>query len=242
MNRFELSLLPYPKAALAPFISAETVELHYEKHHRGYVDKLNKLVRGKPDADATLEELIRSATGDVFNNAAQVWNHNFYWLSMHPDGGGAPAQELAALVEGSFGSYGGFREQFAAAAVGEFGSGWTWLVSGLGGRLVVCNSNDAENPLQRDLVPLLTLDVWEHAYYLDYRNERARYVENFLDHLLNWDFVATNLALAPAPEEGYDIQGEGNTDADARYREAATAFAKSRRAKGAAERGARSTR
>ncbi len=115
-------------------------------------------------------------------------------------------------------------------------------MSGLGGRLVVCNSNDAENPLQRDLVPLLTLDVWEHAYYLDYRNERARYVENFLDRLLNWDFVATNLTLAPAPEEGYDIQGEGNTDADARYREAATAFAKSRRAKGAAERGARSTR
>ena len=239
--KFEIDPLPYPKNALAPFIGAETVDLHYEKHHKGYLEKLEKLVRGKPEADESLEDLIRTARGDVFNNAAQVWNHNFYWLSMRPGGGGEPTGELATRIDESFGSYIEFRAQFAAAAVGEFGSGWTWLVQGPSGGLVVCNSNDAENPLQRDLVPLLTLDVWEHAYYLDYRNERARYVEKFLDHLLNWDFVATNLTLAPPADEGLDIQGEGNPEADGRYRERATAFAKSRRAKPAAERAARET-
>lgn len=239
--KFEIPPLPYPKNALAPFIGAETVDLHYEKHHKGYLEKLEKLVRGKPEADPSLEDLIRTARGDVFNNAAQLWNHNFYWLSMQPGGGGEPAGELATRIEESFGSYIEFRAQFAAAAVGEFGSGWTWIVQGQSGRLLVCNSNDAENPLQRDLVPLLTLDVWEHAYYLDYRNERARYVENFLDHLLNWDFVATNLMLAPPADEGLDIQGEGNPEADERYRERATAFAKSGRAKPAAERAARET-
>jgi Fe-Mn family superoxide dismutase len=239
--KFEIPPLPYPKNALAPFIGAETVDLHYEKHHKGYLEKLEKLVRGKPEADDGLEDLIRTARGEVFNNAAQVWNHNFYWLSMKPGGGGEPAGELATRIDESFGSYIEFRAQFAAAAVGEFGSGWTWLVQGPGGRLLVCNSNDAENPLQRDLVSLLTLDVWEHAYYLDYRNERARYVEMFLDHLLDWDFVATNLTLAPPADEGLDIQGEGNPEADERYRERATAFAKSRRAKPAAERAARET-
>jgi Fe-Mn family superoxide dismutase len=130
-----------------------------------------------------------------------VWNHNFYWLSMKPEGGGEPSDKLAEQIDASFGSYRDFRKQFAAAAIGEFGSGWAWLVKGAGGRLFVCSSDDAENPLQRDLLPLLTLDVWEHAYYLDYRNERNRYVEKFLDHLLNWDFVASNLTLAPAPEQ-----------------------------------------
>jgi Fe-Mn family superoxide dismutase len=201
MTKFEIPPLPYPKNALAPFISAETVDLHYEKHHKGYLEKLQKLVRGKPEAEQSLEELIRSASGEVFNNAAQVWNHNFYWLSMKPEGGGPPSDELAALIDDSFGSYRDFRKQFEEAAVGEFGSGWTWVVKGAGGRLYVCSSDDAENPLQRDLVPLLTLDVWEHAYYLDYRNERKRYVEKFLEHLLNWDFVASNLTLAPAPEK-----------------------------------------
>ena len=239
--KFEIPTLPYPKNALAPFIGAETVDLHYEKHHKGYLEKLEKLVRGKPEADDSLEDLIRTARDEVFNNAAQVWNHNFYWLSMKPGGGGEPAGELATRIDESFGSYIEFRAQFAAAAVGEFGSGWTWLVQGPSGRLLVCNSNDAENPLQHDLVPLLTLDVWEHAYYLDYRNERARYVEMFLDHLLDWDFVATNLTLAPPADEGLDIQGEGNPEADERYRERATAFAKSRRAKPAAERAARET-
>ena len=197
----EIPPLPYPKNALAPHIGAETVELHYEKHHKGYLEKLHKLVRGKPEAERSLEELIRSTSGELFNNAAQVWTHNFYWLSMKPDGGGEPSDDLARQIDDSFGSYRDFREQFAAAAVGEFGSGWAWLVKGARGRLYVCSSDDAENPLQRDLMPLLTLDVWEHAYYLDYRHERKRYVETFLDHLLNWDFVASNLTLAPAPEQ-----------------------------------------
>jgi superoxide dismutase, Fe-Mn family len=241
MKKFELPLLPYSKSALAPFLGAETLELHYEKHHRGYVDKLNKLVSGKPEAKLSLEELIVAATGDVFNNAAQVWNHNFYWLSMQPGGGGAPSQELAKRIDDAFGSYDEFRQQFSEAAIGEFGSGWAWLVKGVDENLFVCKSNDAENPLQRDLVPLLTIDVWEHAYYLDYRNERPRYVENYLDHLLNWDFVATNLTLAPPANEGLDIQGEGNVEADERYRERATAFAESGRVKRAAERAARDT-
>jgi Fe-Mn family superoxide dismutase len=228
MTRYEVPPLPYPKNALAPHIGAETVELHYEKHHKGYLEKLQKLVRGKPEADCSLEQLIRSASGEIFNNAAQVWNHNFYWLSMKPDGGGEPTSELSKQIEESFGSYRDFREKFTQAAVGEFGSGWAWLVKGARGRMYVCSSDDAENPLQRDLVPLLTLDVWEHAYYLDYRNERKRYVEVFLDHLLNWDFVASNLTLAPSPYEGLDIQGEGNREADARYRLGATEFAQGR--------------
>jgi Fe-Mn family superoxide dismutase len=239
--KFELPPLPYPKNALAPFIGAETVDLHYEKHHKGYLEKLEKLVRGKPEAEHSLEDLIRNARGEVFNNAAQVWNHNFYWLSMRPDGGGEPAGDLATRIEQSFGSYIEFRAQFAEAAIGEFGSGWAWLVQGLDGRLLVCKSDDAENPLQRDLVPLLTIDVWEHAYYLDYRNERARYVNEFLDHLLNWDFVATNLTLAPPADEGLDIRGEGDPEADERYRERATAFAESGRVGPAAERAARET-
>ncbi len=240
--KYEIPPLPYRKNALAPHIGAETVELHYEKHHKGYLDKLNKLVRGKPEGERSLEQLICTTSGEVFNNAAQVWNHNFYWMSLQPGGGGEPTGELANRIDESFGSFTGFREQFAAAAIKEFGSGWAWLVKGVSGRMHVCSSDDAENPLQRDLVPLLTLDVWEHAYYLDYRNERKRYVENFLDHLLNWDFVATNLTLAPEADEGLDIQGEGNPEADARYRKAATNFARSKRAKPAAQRAARETR
>jgi len=227
--KFEIAPLPYPKNALAPHVGAETIELHYEKHHKGYVDKLNELVRGEPEAECSLEDLIRTATGDVFNNAAQAWNHNFYWLSMKPDGGGKPSDELAAQIDASFGSYRDFREKFASAAVKEFGSGWAWLAKGAGERLIVCSSDDAENPLQRGLVPLLTLDVWEHAYYLDYHNERKRYVERFLDRLLNWDFVASNLTLAPPADEGLDIQGEGNRKADQRYRAGATEFANTRR-------------
>src|SRR5262245_19349209 len=239
--KFEIPPLPYPKNALAPFIGAETVDLHYEKHHRGYLDKLEKLVRGKPEADLSLEDLIRRARGEMFNNAAQVWNHDFYWLSMKPGGGGEPAGELAARVEQSLGWYIEFTAKFAEPAIGEFGSGSACLVQGAICNHVVCSSDDAENPLQRDLVPLLTLDVWEHAYYLDYRNERARYVEMFLDHLLDWDFVATNLTLAPPADEGLDIRGEGNPEADERYRERATRFARSGRVKPAAGRAARET-
>ena len=229
MNKFEIPPLPYRKDALAPFISAETVELHYEKHHKGYLKKLNDLVKGKPEADRSLEDLIRTAKGDLFNNAAQVWNHNFYWLSLAPNRGGKPTDEIAKRIDASFGSYANFRREFAAAANGEFGSGWAWLVQGMSGDLLVCNSNDAENPVQRNLVPLLTLDVWEHAYYVDYRNERARYVESFLDHLLNWEFVATNLTLAPPANDEREMHGEGDAEADARYRERATAFARSKK-------------
>ncbi len=199
--KFEIPPLPYAKDALAPHVGAETVELHYEKHHKGYLDKLRKAIEGKPEADASLEDLIRTQHGDVFDNAAQVWNHTFYWMSMRPDGGGDPSAELRERLERAFGSVDAFRREFAGAANGEFGSGWAWLVQDAKGRLSVRKSSDAENPLQRGLEPLLTIDVWEHAYYLDYRNERARYVEAFVDHLINWGFVASNLSLPAAAEK-----------------------------------------
>ena len=192
----EIAPLPYRKNALEPYLSAETLELHYEKHHKGYLAKLRKAIDGKPEAERGLEELIRTASGDVFNNAAQVWNHSFYWPSLKPGGGGRPEGKLKEALEASFGSFDRFRDAFSEAANGEFGSGWAWLLLDAKGRLRVASSSDAENPLRGDLVPLVTLDVWEHAYYVDYRNERARYVDAFLDHLLNWDFVAANLARA----------------------------------------------
>jgi Fe-Mn family superoxide dismutase len=200
--KFEIPPLPYTKDALEPHLSAETLELHYEKHHKGYMEKLRKSIEGKPEAERSLEELIRTTDGDLFNNPAQVWNHTFYWMSLNPDGGGTPERTLLDLRASSFGSFAKFRERFSGAANGEFGSGWAWLVRDATGRLLVRNSSDAENPLQRNQIPLLTLDVWEHAYYVDYRNERARYVETFLDHLLNWDFVASNLALASGVDPG----------------------------------------
>lgn len=236
--KFEILPLPYPKDALEPHLSAETLELHYEKHHKGYLDKLKKQIEGKPEAEQTLEELICASDGSVFNNAAQVWNHSFYWMSLKPDGGGKPGRSLLSIIESSFGSLESFRTRFAEAANGEFGSGWAWLVQDAAGRLSVRSSSDAENPLRRNLVPLLTLDVWEHAYYIDYRNERARYVETFLDHLLNWDFVAANLVRAAGSTEDLDIQGEGNPAADRRYREGATSFAQSDRVDPAARQAA----
>jgi Fe-Mn family superoxide dismutase len=234
--KFELAPLPYPKQALEPHLGAETLELHYEKHHKGYMAKLEKAIQGEPEASRSLEDLIRTATGDLFNNAAQVWNHDFYWMSLDPNGGGEPQEDLASVIDASFGSVDRFREAFREAANGEFGSGWAWLVKHPDGALEVRNSSDAENPLQRGLVPLLTLDVWEHAYYVDYRNERARYVDAFLDHLLNWSFVAANLTLAPAAHTGSG--GEGNREADRRYRERATPFADSDRLEPAARRAA----
>jgi len=192
--RFEMQPLPYAEHALEPHLSAETLELHYEKHHRGYLEKLRKQIAGKPEGEWSLRRLIRDTEGDVFDNAAQVWNHDFYWQSLSPDGGGAPPDgPILRARETSVGSVERFREQFADAATGEFGSGWAWLVVGHSGRLQVLSSSDAENPLERGLAPLLTLDVWEHAYYVDYRNERARYVEAFLEHLVNWEFVARNV-------------------------------------------------
>jgi len=236
---FELPPLPYAKNALAPYIGAETVEVHYEKHHKGYLSKLEKLTQHEPTADKSLEELIRTASGDLFDNAAQVWNHNFYWKSLSPEGGGDPTGEVASAIDEAFGSADRFRKRFAEAAEGEFGSGWAWLLLAADGRLMVRSSSDAENPLQRGLVPLLTLDVWEHAYYLDYRNERARYVQGFLEHLINWEFAAENLSAAPAPRDVEGLHGEGNPEADRHYRERATAFADSERMKPAARRAAR---
>jgi Fe-Mn family superoxide dismutase len=192
--KFEIPPLPYAKDALEPHMSARTVELHYEKHHKGYLKKLEDLVRGKPEAEHSLEDLIRSADGAVFNNAAQVWNHTFYWQSMKPGGGGRPSGRLRDALEQAFGSFDSFKQGFAEAASNEFGSGWAWLVSDPRGRLRILSTTDAENPLQQDLTPLLTLDVWEHAYYLDYQNERDRYIRAFLDHVLNWEFVARNLS------------------------------------------------
>jgi Fe-Mn family superoxide dismutase len=193
--KFEIPDLPYATDALAPHIGARTVELHYGRHHQGYLRKLRGLIEGKPEAEKSLEELITSSDGDVFNNAAQVWNHTFYWRSMRPGGGGRPTGPVREVLERAFGSHADFAREFAEAANGEFGSGWAWLVKDARGRLRVQKSSDAENPLQQGHHPLLTLDVWEHAYYLDYQNERDRYVQAFLDHLLDWDFVARNLGL-----------------------------------------------
>jgi Fe-Mn family superoxide dismutase len=197
--KFEIPKLPYAVDALAPHVSARTVEIHYEKHHKGYLEKLRRQIEGKPEADRALEDLIRTSEGGVFNNAAQVWNHTFYWRSMTPDGGGRPSGAIRDALEAGFGSFEDFKQRFGEAANGEFGSGWAWLVLAPSGRLQVISSSDAENPLQTGHTPLLTLDVWEHAYYLDYQNERARYVEGFLDHLANWKFAAENLEAAPDP-------------------------------------------
>jgi Fe-Mn family superoxide dismutase len=191
--KFELSPLPYPKDALEPALSARTLQYHYEKHHRGYMNKLAKALEGKPLAEKSLEEIIRSAKGSLFNHAAQVWNHDFYWRSMTPNGGGRPSGELAAAIERDFGSFEDWKQRFAEAANDEFGSGWAWLVAGPKGRLRVISTSDAENPIQSgDSSPLLTLDVWEHAYYLDYQNERDRYVRGYLDSLVNWSFAEKN--------------------------------------------------
>ena len=231
---FAIEPLPYATDALAPTLSAAAVELHYEKHHKGYLAKLRKLTDGKPEANASLEDLIQSARGELFNNAAQVWNHSFYWRCMRARGGGKPSGALLGSLEAAFGSFRRFREQFVDAANGEFGSGWAWLVEDAAGQLRVTNSDDAENPLQRGARPLLAIDVWEHAYYLDYKNERARYVEGFLDQLANWDFVAANLDAAAKARGAAKNHGEGDREADARYRAEATAFTASGRVEAAA--------
>ncbi|MFZ6181739.1 superoxide dismutase [Nannocystis pusilla] len=191
---FTLPELPYAKDALAPHISAETLEFHHGKHHAAYVNNLNKLLEGKPEAELSLEEVIRRSDGGVFNNAAQVWNHTFYWNSMRPNGGGRPTGELADAIVRDFGSYDKFRELFANAATTQFGSGWAWLVVEQNGKLAVTKTGNADLPLAHGQTPLLTIDVWEHAYYIDYRNARPKYIDTFLEHLVNWDFVAGNLS------------------------------------------------
>jgi superoxide dismutase, Fe-Mn family len=189
---FTLPALRYPKHALEPYISAETLEYHYGKHHRAYLYKLNSLLAGSGNEITSLEELIRKSTGALFNNAAQVWNHDFYWQCLEPAGGGAPGGELAALIIETFGSVSAFKQIFKKRALEKFGSGWTWLVRTQDRRLMVINTNDADNPLRLAAQPLLTCDVWEHAYYLDYRNDRARYIDAFWN-IVNWRFVEENL-------------------------------------------------
>lgn len=189
---FELPALPYDKNALAPHITAETLEFHHGKHHNAYVVNLNKLLDGKPEASRSLEEIILSSDGGVFNNAAQIWNHTFYWSSMKPGGGGAPTGDLAAAIDRDFGSLDKLKEELTQAAVTQFGSGWAWLVDE-GGKLKVTKTGNADLPMKHGQKALLTIDVWEHAYYIDFRNLRPKYVETFLNHLVNWDFALANL-------------------------------------------------
>jgi Fe-Mn family superoxide dismutase len=183
--------LPYAKDSLAPNISAETIEYHYGKHHAAYVANLNKLIKGTEFESLSLEEIIKKATGGVFNNAAQHWNHSFYWNCLSPNGGGEPAGDLGAAINKIFGSYAQFKEKFTNAAVTLFGSGWAWLVRNNDGSLAIESTSNAGNPLKDGKKPLLTCDVWEHAYYIDYRNARAAYVEAFWK-LVNWKFAEAN--------------------------------------------------
>ena len=193
MAQHKIPALPYAENALEPHISAETLEYHYGKHHATYVDKLNKLIPDTEFESASLEEIIKQASGGIFNNAAQVWNHNFYWHCLSPDGGGEPQSALASAIDEAFGGFSQFKDRFSDAATGNFGSGWTWLVSNPDGGLEIMNTSNAGNPLTEDKQPLLTCDVWEHAYYIDYRNARPKYIEAFWN-LVNWEFVAQNLA------------------------------------------------
>ena len=189
---FTLPDLPYEMDALAPHVSRETLEYHYGKHHRTYVDKLNTLITpDSPHAGQTLEEVIRSSSGPIFNNAAQVWNHTFYWHCLSPQGGGEPKGEFADAITQTFGSFEKFKEQFTQAAVNTFGSGWAWLIKNTDGSIAIVSTSNAQLPMTQNQKALLTCDVWEHAYYIDYRNSRPNYLEAFWK-LVNWDFVAQN--------------------------------------------------
>ncbi len=195
---FKLPPLPYELSALEPHISKKTLEFHYGKHHQGYVNKLNELLIDSPLSSKDLETVIRETAGDpqkttIFNNAAQVWNHSFYWHSMRPGGGGEPGKNLLKNIEKDFGDFDGFCTKFKEASVTQFGSGWAWLVEDHG-HLKIIKTGNAETPLtEKGITPLLTCDVWEHAYYLDYQNRRPDYVDIFLKHLVNWDFAEKNL-------------------------------------------------
>jgi superoxide dismutase, Fe-Mn family len=217
---FELPDLPYAQDALEPHISARTVKYHYGKHHKGYVDKLNDAVKDTKWAEKSLEEIIVAQAGDdgdpnLFNNAAQIWNHNFFWDSMSPEGGGEPDGAIAQSIEQSFGGVAKFRKKFVETAAGEFGSGWAWLIVDDGG-LNVITTSDAMTPLAHGVQPLVCCDTWEHAYYLDYQNDKKSFFEKFVECLINWKFVAAKL----------DHQGEGNRLAAQRYRKAQEEFAK----------------
>ena len=184
--------LPYAQDALAPHISAETFEYHYGKHHQAYVTNLNNLIPGTEFESLSLEEIVKKSSGGIYNNAAQVWNHTFFWNCMKPNGGGAPTGKLADAINAKFGSYDAFKEAFTKSAVGNFGSGWTFLVKKADGTVDIVNMGPAGTPLTTGDTPLLTIDVWEHAYYIDYRNARPKFVETFLNSLVNWDFAAKN--------------------------------------------------
>lgn len=190
---FELPPLPYAKNALAPHISEETLDYHYGKHHQTYVTNLNNLVPGTDLADLSLEEIVVKSSGGVFNNAAQVWNHTFYWNCLSPNGGGEPTGALADAINSTFGSFAAFKEEFTKCAVTTFGSGWAWLVKNNDGSLALVSTSNAGCPLASNQTPLLTCDVWEHAYYIDYRNARPKYLEAFWE-LVNWDFAAQNFS------------------------------------------------
>ncbi|AUC60054.1 Fe-Mn family superoxide dismutase Sod2 [Cyanobacterium sp. HL-69] len=197
---YELAPLPYDYSALEPCISKSTLEFHHDKHHAAYVSKYNDAVKGTELESKSIEEVIKNIANDaskagVFNNAAQAWNHSFYWQCMKPNGGGTPTGELAAKIDADFGSFDKFVEAFKAAGATQFGSGWAWLVLD-NGTLKVTKTGNADNPITAGQTPLLTMDVWEHAYYLDYQNKRPAYIDDFLGKLVNWDFVAQNLADA----------------------------------------------
>jgi len=188
-----LPALPYALDALAPHISKETLEYHYGKHHQAYVTNLNNLIKGTEFENMSLEDTIKKSSGGVFNNSAQVWNHTFYWHCLSPNGGGAPTGAVADAINKKWGSFDKFKEEFSKSCVSNFGSGWTWLVKKPDGSVDIVNTSNAHTPLTTADKPLLTCDVWEHAYYVDYRNARPKYVESFWN-LVNWDFVAKNLA------------------------------------------------
>ena len=196
---FKLPELPYPETGLEPHISSRTLSFHHGKHHQAYLDNTNRLVKGTEMAGLSLEEVVKRSSGlkdrSIFNNAAQSWNHAFYWKCMKPKGGGLPAGKLAESLSNAFGSYEGFKEAFSRAAATQFGSGWAWLVLD-GNSFKVMNTANADTPLAEGKKPLLTIDVWEHAYYLDYQNRRPDYIKAFLDHLVNWDFVSENFSKA----------------------------------------------
>jgi superoxide dismutase, Fe-Mn family len=189
----QLPQLPYPMDSLQPHISKETLEYHYGKHHQTYVTNLNNLIKSSEFENLSLEDIVRKASGGIFNNAAQVWNHTFYWNSLSPRGGGEPTGDLARAIAAKFGSVDAFRDAFTKSAAGNFGSGWTWLVKKSDGSVDIVNTSNAATPLTTADKPLLTCDVWEHAYYIDYRNARPKYLEAFWK-LVNWDFAAKNFA------------------------------------------------
>lgn len=207
MSTITLPELPYAKNALEPHLSAETLEFHHDKHHQTYVTNLNNLIKGTDLEGKTLEEIIKISAGDaakagIFNNAAQVWNHTFYWNSIKPNGGGKPTGAIAEKIDAAFGSYEKFVEAFTAAATTQFGSGWAWLVADkVNGDLSIVKTGNADTPLAHGQVAVLTIDVWEHAYYIDFRNARPKYIATFLENLVNWDYANAKLAGQPAGVE-----------------------------------------